>query len=576
MGDREHFNVLVRCLESNDDLCGVILEGKISNDEQVRVLAAAIRGNHSVTQLYLPKNSIGANGALHLARMLDVSYTLRTLDCRGNFIGPMGAQHLATALASKRPGGLTDLNLSSNNIGPQGAASLAQALETNGSLTSLHLEANHIGPMGAQHIAEALLTNSTLQHLHLGNNVIDDFGARQLANSLRVNGSLKTLDLFMNGIKTVGSGALATMLHGNKTLTRLLLTWNGIEQAGVQLLIGALKFNTTLTQLDLWRNQATYEDLMGVSMYCYKNNFPLLALQFRPLPPEDPACWDGVVSFELQKLSGAVALSLQLESTAPLSYLHTVAEEHLRQEWRRIKIILPDGQTLEQRGWDVPLQACITQPLRTLSLEAKLAKTSPPLQSPKPCLRLAKHLRSQATGGSPAEPVFTPTPTPSPCWTESALTAAGGPARPSSDFLKVELVKDPDHNSLGIEAEIDSAEQSLRIEQIDPRGLIGYFNSKQDVDENKVLVGDRISEVNGIRQHPEKMLHECKVRTRLVLTLSRVRGIEAGPGNHAKQIHPASQEALLDLELPKLMGAAEPSALRPEAQVFVPSIKSTV
>mmetsp|Transcript_78980 Transcript_78980/g.139416 ORF Transcript_78980/g.139416 Transcript_78980/m.139416 type:complete len:512 (-) Transcript_78980:230-1765(-) len=113
--------------------------------------------------------------------------------------------------------------------------------------------------------------------------------------------------------------------------------------------------------------------------------------------------------------------------------------------------------------------------------------------------------------------------------------------------VRLELVKDG-FTTLGIEVDQDNG--SLLVGDIDEHGLVGRFNKAQEAqgEPNKILIGDRIIEVNGVRQDPNRMLHECKVGQRLIITLARIQSAAAA-----------------------MEGSPNPTKMRPEAQVFVPS-----
>jgi len=65
---------------------------------------------------------------------------------------------------------LTNLDLSSNNIGASGAASLSDAIKVNTVLTNLDLRFNNIGDSGAASLSDAITVNSVLTNLDLRDN----------------------------------------------------------------------------------------------------------------------------------------------------------------------------------------------------------------------------------------------------------------------------------------------------------------------------------------------------------------------------------------------------------------------
>lgn len=224
-------------------------------------------------------------------------------------------------------------------------------------------------------------------------------------------------------------------------------------------------------------------------------------------------------------------------------------------------------------SWRGPVSS--PAPIPVISL-ANALNPSPVQLSPTPQrLNLLDHLDLQDPP-VPQVPLIPPIPEhslASPNPSRRLDFSAAGPTTPiprSYDFLQVELVKEPNYNSLGIE--VDPDEKSLRIEKVAPTGLIHYFNSKQDEEKNKVGCGDCIIEVNGIHGEPDRMLHEIKVRTRLVLTLKR-RSAEDSKDSRAMASEGSDEAAGAAQEgdeLPKLMGSPATSQLRPQAEEFVP------
>jgi len=236
-----------------------------------------------------------------------------------------------------------------------------------------------------------------------------------------------------------------------------------------------------------------------------------------------------------------------------------------------------------------------------LSLATALPSNSP-VPSPSPGLKaqrlhLAEHLEQQVIATPPPHArdidvprLKQPEPTPS--------TAGAHLATPirQFDFFNIDLIKEDGFMTLGVEVhQLDGA--SLRIESIDEHGLVGRHNLLQDSDVNRVHVGDRIIEVNGVRHDPVRMLQECRVQQRLAFTL--VRGA-AGSNTTGKantswdtsgqadaievQVAPkddSSSSASAAMSLSRASTAATgtkagsplPTRLRPEASVFIPSAK---
>ena len=135
---------------------------------------------------------------------------------------PSGIQALASALTGKA--GLTELTLSYNNLGAEGAKALADALKSGKAvLTSLNLASNRIGVEGAKALASALKSGrAVLTTLNLSNN-------RLCGIWYNYKGQQGTYD--PSGIQ-----ALASALAGTSVLTKLDASWNGLGDEGKKVL----------------------------------------------------------------------------------------------------------------------------------------------------------------------------------------------------------------------------------------------------------------------------------------------------------------------------------------------------
>ena len=95
-------------------------------------------------------------------------YSLSQLDLSANALGPEGAKTLAESL--KVNASLTSIELKSNNLGVEGwGAILAGACANkNSKIASIDVSGEHIGPAGATLIAEALRTSVSTSLTSIG------------------------------------------------------------------------------------------------------------------------------------------------------------------------------------------------------------------------------------------------------------------------------------------------------------------------------------------------------------------------------------------------------------------------
>src|ERR1700729_2155198 len=92
---------------------------------------------------------------------------------------------------------ITNIYLSDNQIGDEGAKAIADALKVNNNITDIDLAYNQIGTEGAKAIADALKVNHTITNVYLFGNQIGDEGAKAIADILEEN-RLKVLTKIEN------------------------------------------------------------------------------------------------------------------------------------------------------------------------------------------------------------------------------------------------------------------------------------------------------------------------------------------------------------------------------------------
>ena len=203
----------------------------------------------SLTEVDLSSAEIGSVGAVAIFVVLEKNSSITHLNLSFNSIDQDVDSSLSKAL--KANSSLTSLNLGGNSVGEDGASSLSKALKANSSLTDLNLSDNRIGDAGASFLSQALKANSYLTNLNLSINSIGDAGASSLSKALKANSSLTNLNLSLNSIGDAGASSLSKALKANSSLTGLNLGDNRIGDAGASSLSKALKANSSLTNLNL-------------------------------------------------------------------------------------------------------------------------------------------------------------------------------------------------------------------------------------------------------------------------------------------------------------------------------------
>ncbi|KAJ1477438.1 hypothetical protein T484DRAFT_1821309 [Baffinella frigidus] len=153
-------------------------------DAGATVLAGALRGNPSLTQISLKNNCIQdlgltalgkaleENSLTALGKALEENSVLRILDLSLNNADDKGATALSAMLQK----------LSLISADDKGATALSAMLQVNCALRVLDLDRNTVREAGATALAEGLQKNSSLQVLGLSHNKVSDAGMRALEN----------------------------------------------------------------------------------------------------------------------------------------------------------------------------------------------------------------------------------------------------------------------------------------------------------------------------------------------------------------------------------------------------------
>ena len=193
----------------------------------------------NVRELNLSRNCLGRSGITWVAKLLqntDISYLIlahnglndrdmevflaalpdsdmiRGLDLSYNILGPSLGELMTKFLPVSS---VKSLNLSHNEIGPEGIGKMVEGLQENDSLTELDLSWNYLYDKGMISIAEVILTVPLLRKVTLNGNFISEIGAHHVAQSLRENFSLEILNLAQNFIRSQGACALLRAVRSN-------------------------------------------------------------------------------------------------------------------------------------------------------------------------------------------------------------------------------------------------------------------------------------------------------------------------------------------------------------------------
>ena len=227
--------------------------------------------------------------------------------------------------------GVTELNISGNNIGDKGIALIATALQTNTTMTKLNITVCNMSDDGAKSLARALTVNKTLQELFIGiigwNDVCDKGIIALISTALQTNTTMTKLNITECSMPDDGAESLARALTVNKTLQVLNLSYNDITDTGIAHIATALTTNNTLKILLIGEETATDEGALSLAAALTANSsMEYLDLYWSSTHP------DSTLKNIGECVSTSTLRKLELEMNMPASDEAPVTEERAK-EW---------------------------------------------------------------------------------------------------------------------------------------------------------------------------------------------------------------------------------------------------
>ena len=229
-----------------------------------------LKNSSSILYLRMSTNLIGPLGAAILGEGLEFCRQLQWLDLCKNNLGPDGVRALVNGLSCCMSLGGLDLN--ENGIGSEGAKLLFDELRNLPNLKLLFLTNNNIGCDGIRALVHWLKhmpeVSQSIVDLRIGHNNIGSEGASELAEGLMYAKTLQKLDIQSNSLGPEGSMELA---KGLTFCTNLKVVWlddNDIDHAGALALAESLS-NSELENLFLLKNlNIRVSELTNIVKYC--------------------------------------------------------------------------------------------------------------------------------------------------------------------------------------------------------------------------------------------------------------------------------------------------------------------
>ncbi|NWS78748.1 PPR37 phosphatase, partial [Crotophaga sulcirostris] len=212
---------VARALRISSSLVVLHLENASLSGRPLMLLAAALKMNMNLRELYLADNKLnGLQDSAQLGNLLKFNCYIQILDLRNNHILDSGLAYICEGLKEQRKG-LVTLVLWNNQLTHTGMAYLGMTLPHTQSLETLNLGHNPIGNEGVRNLKTGLIGNRSVLRLGLASTKLTCEGAVAVAEFIAESPRLLRLDLRENEIKTGGLMALSLALKVNHSLLRL-------------------------------------------------------------------------------------------------------------------------------------------------------------------------------------------------------------------------------------------------------------------------------------------------------------------------------------------------------------------
>ena len=188
-----------------------VLDLEYSNirEEAAITLSEALNCNNVLEQVWLRGNILGADGAAVILTSLQNISTLRILDLSYNNISSTSANGIAAVIKSNHF--LEQLWLDGSMLMTTGVVIIASVLKNHSNLTLLSLSNNGITEGAAEVISYIVNNNSLLRGLLLSNNQLQSIGISNISKSPAGIKFLQILELTNNCIDA--SAADARIIH---------------------------------------------------------------------------------------------------------------------------------------------------------------------------------------------------------------------------------------------------------------------------------------------------------------------------------------------------------------------------
>ena len=225
----ENKNTFFNSCKNLEQLKTIDFEFLDISESNSETLNQILLNNKNIQNIKITNNKVlGAAGLKGLSSGIEHNPKLFVIDLTSCDIGDDGAISLSNSLFKNLE--IKEITLEDNKIGEKGTKAISDKLLGKTSLKLLNLSHNKINSKGGFYIGQGLIDAQGIQNLFLGYNQIEDEGCEFISKGLEKNNSLVKLNLENNNISNKGINSISKFLKNNENLMEINLSGNKITE----------------------------------------------------------------------------------------------------------------------------------------------------------------------------------------------------------------------------------------------------------------------------------------------------------------------------------------------------------
>ena len=225
----ENKNTFFNSCKNLEQLKKIDFEFLDISESNSEALNQILLNNKNIQNIKITNNKIlGAAGLTGISSGIEHNPKLLLIDLTSCDIGDDGAISLSNSIFKNLE--IKEITLEDNKISEKGTKAISDKLLGKTSLKLLNLSHNKINSKGGFYIGQGLIDAQGIQNLFLGYNQIEDEGCEFISKGLEKNSSLVKLNLENNNISNKGINAISKFLKNNENLMEINLSGNKITE----------------------------------------------------------------------------------------------------------------------------------------------------------------------------------------------------------------------------------------------------------------------------------------------------------------------------------------------------------